>query len=237
MPHQLSGGQQQRVALARALVIAPDVLLLDEPLGALDRKLRDAMQVELRALQRSVQVTTLLVTHDQEEALTMADRIVVMNAGRIEQVGTPWEIYETPKTRFVADFVGISNCLEGWLGTRKATGGGAILEAAGLTFEIRSAAPAVVPQRRSAVIRPEKIVILASEQPAGDANQFRGVVTQAVYQGSTTRLQVTVGALSLSATLTSRGSGALPRGFQSGQPVTIHIDPDDIRLIEESPPA
>ena len=235
MPHQLSGGQQQRVALARALVIEPDLLLLDEPLGALDRKLREAMQVELRALQRSVQVTALLVTHDQEEALTMADRIVVMNGGRIEQVGTPWEIYETPRTRFVADFVGASNCLDGWLGTQCAPGGGAIFEVAGLTFEIRSAMPAGAPQRRSAVIRPEKIIVDADGTSTAHTNTFCGVVTKAIYQGSSTRLEVTVGSTSLVATLTSRGPEAAPNGIQPGQPVTVTIDPSSIRLIDESP--
>ncbi|MGN6600430.1 MAG: ABC transporter ATP-binding protein [Actinomycetes bacterium] len=112
-PHQLSGGQRQRVALARALVNRPRVLLLDEPLGALDLKLREQMQVELKTLQREVGITFLFVTHDQEEALTMSDRIAVFNSGRIEQVGTPEEIYEAPATAFVAGFVGTSNVLEG----------------------------------------------------------------------------------------------------------------------------
>ena len=112
-PTQLSGGQRQRVALARALVNRPKVLLLDEPLGALDLKLREQMQVELKAIQREVGITFVFVTHDQEEALTMSDRIAVFNAGRIEQVGTPTEVYEQPRTRFVAGFVGTSNLLEG----------------------------------------------------------------------------------------------------------------------------
>jgi spermidine/putrescine transport system ATP-binding protein len=112
-PHQLSGGQQQRVALARALVTQPSVLLLDEPLGALDLKLRQQMQLELKKLQRELAITFLYVTHDQEEALTMSDRLAVMNQGRVVQVGTPQEIYERPATRFVADFIGESNFLEG----------------------------------------------------------------------------------------------------------------------------
>ena len=112
-PAQLSGGQRQRVALARALVNRPKVLLLDEPLGALDLKLREQMQVELKAIQREVGITFVFVTHDQEEALTMSDRIAVFNAGRIEQVGTPAEVYEQPATGFVAGFVGTSNLLEG----------------------------------------------------------------------------------------------------------------------------
>jgi putative spermidine/putrescine transport system ATP-binding protein len=112
-PGQLSGGQQQRVALARAIVIRPAVLLCDEPLGALDRKLRQQMQFELKQLQKELGVTLVFVTHDQEEALAMSDRIAVMNAGRIEQVGTPGEIYERPRTRFVADFIGEINLLDG----------------------------------------------------------------------------------------------------------------------------
>jgi putative spermidine/putrescine transport system ATP-binding protein len=112
-PAELSGGQRQRVALARALVKRPRVLLLDEPLGALDRKLREEMQVELKALQRELGITFVFVTHDQDEALTMSDRIAVFNNGRLEQVGTPADIYDRPRTQFVADFIGTSNILEG----------------------------------------------------------------------------------------------------------------------------
>src|SRR5260221_4818258 len=112
-PSQLSGGQRQRVALARALINHPRVLLLDEPLGALDLKLRQQMQIELKAIQHRVGITFIFVTHDQEEALTMSDRIAVFNAGKIEQIGTPAEIYEQPHTPFVANFVGISNMISG----------------------------------------------------------------------------------------------------------------------------
>ncbi len=112
-PHQLSGGQQQRVALARALVLRPRVLLLDEPLGALDAKLRKALQLELVSLQREVGITFVYVTHDQEEALTMSDRLAVMDAGRIEQCGTPREVYEQPASAYVADFLGVTNLLDG----------------------------------------------------------------------------------------------------------------------------
>jgi putative spermidine/putrescine transport system ATP-binding protein len=112
-PRQLSGGQQQRIALARALVYEPQLLLMDEPLGALDKKLREEMQIELRSLQQSLGITTLYVTHDQEEAMALSDRVVVMRDGRIEQDGPPADLYERPRTRFVADFLGASNCLEG----------------------------------------------------------------------------------------------------------------------------
>ena len=111
-PNQLSGGQQQRVALARALILNPAVLLLDEPLGALDAKLRKRLQIELKALQEEVGITFIYVTHDQEEALTMSDRIAVMSQGRVEQVGPPKEIYEEPATAYVADFLGVSNLME-----------------------------------------------------------------------------------------------------------------------------
>src|SRR6202043_620642 len=113
LPSALSGGQQQRVALARAIVIEPSLLLLDEPLGALDRNLRESMQVEIRQIQKRLGITAVLVTHDQEEALTMADRVVIMRDGRLEQVGTPEEIYSRPTSRFVASFIGASNFLPG----------------------------------------------------------------------------------------------------------------------------
>jgi spermidine/putrescine transport system ATP-binding protein len=111
-PTQLSGGQQQRVALARSLVLNPSVLLLDEPLGALDAKLRKALQVELKGLQEDLEVTFIYVTHDQEEALTMSDRIAVMTAGRVEQLGSPSEVYETPTSSYIADFLGVSNLMQ-----------------------------------------------------------------------------------------------------------------------------
>lgn len=114
-PHQLSGGQRQRVALARALAMRPQVLLLDEPLSALDAKIREELRGEIRRIQKTLGITTLYVTHDQEEALAISDRVVVMNVGRIEQVGTPFEIYNTPRTPFVATFVGTMNLLPGWL--------------------------------------------------------------------------------------------------------------------------
>ncbi|TIV71152.1 MAG: ABC transporter ATP-binding protein, partial [Mesorhizobium sp.] len=114
-PHELSGGQQQRVALARALVFRPGVVLMDEPLSALDKQLREHMQLELKHLQKSLETTVVFVTHDQIEALTMSDRIVVMNEGNVEQIGTPEEVYENPRTRFVASFIGESNFLDAHL--------------------------------------------------------------------------------------------------------------------------
>lgn len=166
-PGELSGGQRQRVALARALVVRPKVLLLDEPLGALDLKLREEMQVELKTLQRSLGLSFVFVTHDQGEALSMADRVAVFNDGRIVQVGSPEEIYERPRTRFVADFVGGSNVIEpalagSWGGTAKV-----------------------------ASLRAEKIVLLANGAAAPEgAIVVDGAVTQTLYQGAVKRIEI-----------------------------------------------
>ena len=166
-PSQLSGGQRQRVALARALVNRPRVLLLDEPLGALDLKLREQMQVELKELQRAVGITFVFVTHDQEEALTMSDRIAVFDAGRIAQVGTPVEIYEHPQTPFVAGFVGVSNLLEAGVAAT-------LLGRQGLWS-----------------VRPEKIrVMLGSVSPEGSERAAAGVIREVVYVGMSTRFIV-----------------------------------------------
>src|SRR5882757_3863775 len=171
-PSQLSGGQRQRVALARALVNRPRVLLLDEPLGALDLKLRHAMQSELKQLQRDVDITFVFVTHDQDEALTMSDRIAVFNAGRIEQVGTPQEVYERPATAFVAGFVGTSNLLGG------------------------HAAETVIGLAGLFSIRPEKIRIDGDlARPAGPGETgATGTVTDVVYAGATMRFEVALDA-------------------------------------------
>ena len=164
-PRQLSGGQQQRVALARALVNRPRALLLDEPLGALDLKLRQAMQLELKRIQREVGITFVYVTHDQEEALTMSDRLVVMNAGRIEQLGSPRELYEHPATRFVANFIGTSNILTGRLERR-----GDAWALAGLGPDERvlvaDAGDAQEGQDVELAVRPEKVVLRDRAGPA-----------------------------------------------------------------------
>ncbi|MCG5219018.1 ABC transporter ATP-binding protein [Streptosporangium sp. KLBMP 9127] len=186
-PRELSGGQQQRVALARALVNKPRALLLDEPLGALDLKLRQAMQVELKRIQREVGVTFVYVTHDQNEALTMSERIAVMNDGLVEQLATPREVYERPATPFVAGFIGTSNLLTGTVERIDGStavlplgaGGRVLVERGG-----RQAGDAVV-----VTVRPEKITISAGE-PEGNLSAVRGTVSEVVYLGTSTSYAV-----------------------------------------------
>jgi spermidine/putrescine transport system ATP-binding protein len=185
-PAQLSGGQQQRVALARALVNLPKVLLLDEPLGALDLKLRKGLQVELKRIQREVGITFVYVTHDQEEALTMSDRIAVMNHGRIEQVGDPEEVYERPATTFVAGFIGVSNLMPGTIsGTGKA---GEVRLDSGVTLsaDVNGFAPG---DRCHAVVRPEKLRV-DSNGAGGNAPRVEGLVESSLFLGTSTQLIV-----------------------------------------------
>ena len=190
-PSELSGGQQQRVALARALVNRPRALLLDEPLAALDLKLRQAMQIELKRIQREVGITFVFVTHDQNEALTMSDRLVVMNAGRIEQLGSPREMYERPRTRFVAGFIGTSNLLRGRVTTLDGTT--AVLDAGpeqSLIVPDALAAGAQVGHDLDLTVRPEKIVIGTAPPEAGRC-ALKGLVTEVVYLGTSTQYAVT----------------------------------------------
>jgi spermidine/putrescine transport system ATP-binding protein len=203
-PTQLSGGQQQRVALARALVNRPTVLLLDEPLGALDLKLRRQLQIELKRIQSEVGITFVYVTHDQEEALTMSDRIAVMQAGRIEQLGTPEELYERPATRFVADFIGSTNLLRGVVepdGSIRLSSG----EIAHAAHDGLAAGSAV-----EISLRPESIELV----PADAVGAIRGQVEQAAYLGTNLSYQVrTAGGLVLSV-LASKTGIRLPVGSE-----------------------
>ncbi|MEZ0214468.1 MAG: ABC transporter ATP-binding protein [Xanthobacteraceae bacterium] len=182
LPHQLSGGQQQRVGLARALIVEPSVLLLDEPFGALDKKLRENMQIEMRQLQQRLGITTLMVTHDQDEALTLSDRVAVMNNGRIEQVGTPREVYEHPATRFVASFIGTSNFFHGGV-TRREAGGYLVTTVDGFTLALDGPPPAG--GQVTIALRPESVRIAPANGEVGP-NAARMTVEQVVYHGMST---------------------------------------------------
>ncbi|MGV0849890.1 ABC transporter ATP-binding protein [Mycolicibacterium phlei] len=186
-PGQLSGGQQQRVALARALVNYPSALLLDEPLGALDLKLRHAMQFELKRIQREVGITFIYVTHDQEEALTMSDRIAVMNAGNVDQIGTPTEIYDRPATVFVASFIGQANL---WAGrqTGRTNRDFVEVEVLGTTLKARPGDTAIEPGGHATLmVRPERVRV-STEAPTGDVAGVRATVTDLTFQGPVVRL-------------------------------------------------
>jgi spermidine/putrescine ABC transporter ATP-binding subunit len=183
-PHQLSGGQQQRVALARAIVFEPKILLMDEPLGALDKKLRDHMRLEIKHLQESLSITVVYVTHDQEEALTMSDRIAIMNDGRIAQLDTPLELYESPVNLFVADFIGESNFLNG---TVAETAGDrtAIQTAVGLKVWVERLDRLNPGVEVSVAVRPEKILVLSNGGALDEeiVNRFEGRIEEVVYIG------------------------------------------------------
>jgi putative spermidine/putrescine transport system ATP-binding protein len=190
-PGELSGGQRQRVALARALVNRPRVLLLDEPLGALDLKLRQEMQIELKHIQESVGITFLYVTHDQEEALTMSDRIAVFNNGRVEQIGTPAEVYERPATPFVAGFVGTSNLFTTTVEGRRGLFTTARVGSDGMA--LLAGPERAVGTRLTIAVRPEKIRLQEiGETPSPDLCHARGTITDVVYLGTVTRYLVAI---------------------------------------------
>jgi spermidine/putrescine transport system ATP-binding protein len=222
---QLSGGQQQRVALARALVLNPAVLLLDEPLGALDAKLRKALEIELKTLQQEVGITFLYVTHDQEEALTMSDRLAVMNGGHIEQVGAPQDVYEDPETLFVADFLGVSNLMD-------ATGQGSVDGRCRVEvgrFELDAGGgPSDVTGPAKIVIRPERVELEPHEAHSG-LNRLPGMVERVVYVGSAVQVLVRVATgETLQALVTNTGT-ELP--YEQGTPVTLHLPADALRVV------
>jgi spermidine/putrescine transport system ATP-binding protein len=230
-PSQLSGGQQQRVALARALVNLPKVLLLDEPLGALDLKLRKGLQVELKGIQREVGITFVYVTHDQEEALTMSDRIAVMNRGRVEQVADPEEVYERPSTTFVAGFIGVSNLMPA-----EVVGPGSVRLDHGPTVDvdIDGMAPG---DRCHVVVRPEKLKIDLPET-AGSSNgrpRVDGVVESSLYLGTATQITVDLGNDVRMTVLVPNASESerqrLPGG---GARVALHWDLEHMHIVRTS---
>jgi putative spermidine/putrescine transport system ATP-binding protein len=226
-PRQLSGGQQQRVAMARALVSYPRLLLMDEPLGALDKKLREQMQIEIKQIHRSVGTTVVYVTHDQSEALTMSDLVVVMHQSRIAQVGTPRSLYEEPVNLFVADFLGDSNLLPGKIvavadgHARVETGDGQIIRAAAGKVD------AVVGGRTVVLVRPEDLSVMTDAAPSRDSTSISGTVTDVSYHGDCYRLDIASGTDRLQVKV-PRESGA---GMAPGRAVTVWWRPDAARLL------
>jgi spermidine/putrescine transport system ATP-binding protein len=233
-PRQLSGGQQQRVALARALVNRPAVLLLDEPLGALDLKLRKRLQVELKGIQRDVGITFVYVTHDQEEALTMSDRIAVMNRGLVEQVAGPEEVYARPETTFVAGFIGVSNLMPGVV---EATGAqGRVRLDVGPRVDAAVGDHLAVGERCHAVVRPEKLRIDAdaAKVPAGYPG-VEGVVESSVYLGTSTQLVVALAGDVRMTVLVPNADEALRQELPGGGGrVQLSWAPEHIHVVRES---
>jgi spermidine/putrescine ABC transporter ATP-binding subunit len=221
-PSQLSGGQQQRVALARAFVFEPEILLLDEPLGALDRKLREQLQVELRQLQRSLGITTILVTHDQEEALSLSDRIVVLDQGRVQQIATPEDAYLRPSNRFVAEFLGTANLFEGVL-EQNADGWCLRLEDGEV---IACADPGVAAGRAAAaIVRPERVMVEPGQLGIG----LQATVADVIYLGQSLRYHLDASQQKeVIATSTDRGAR-----FAPGTAVRLIWRPEDVWVIPD----
>jgi spermidine/putrescine transport system ATP-binding protein len=252
-PRQMSGGQQQRVALARALVKRPAVLLLDEPLGALDLKLRQAMQFELKAMQKSLGITFIFVTHDQEEAMTMSDRIAVMNMGKVLQVGTPEEIYDTPATQFVADFIGETNFVRGTLVDKAGNIGTVKLDESTITRAILSDPDSPLDREVTVAIRPEKINLFPASgvmrYPDSstdsverykealvrdpDINILPGQVHQDIYIGTDTRYIVGIGSnFSIQLTVRVQNFGLRSESwYEKGQKINVFWDTDNARIL------
>jgi spermidine/putrescine transport system ATP-binding protein len=229
---QLSGGQQQRVALARALVLRPHVLLLDEPLGALDAQLRKNLQVELKTLQAEVGISFIFVTHDQSEALTMSDRIAVMNQGRVEQAASPKAIYEEPETVFVADFLGVSNLLSATAVGRD--GGACTVQVGDRTLRARQGA---IDARGDVkvMIRPERIEI----EPHSNTGEQRmpGMVERSVFQGGAYEVHIRVLGGELLKAMVPNDGGVSAAALEPGAAVSLHLPPDALRVLTTSEPA
>jgi putative spermidine/putrescine transport system ATP-binding protein len=221
-PFQLSGGQQQRVALARALAVKPSVLLLDEPLSALDAKIRISLRAEIRAIQRELGITTIYVTHDQEEALSMSDRIVVMNEGRVEQIGTPLEIYNKPSSRFVASFVGTLTILPAKIvSAAKGT-----LTLDGQPIHAGKSFTGAAGKNVSVALRPEAIAI---GKGGANANRLEAKVASVNFLGSIVRVKVRTGAQDISLDMFNQSTTAPPK---VGATVTVNFNPDDLVVLD-----
>ena len=222
LPSQLSGGQQQRIALARAIVFEPQVLLLDEPLSALDANMREEMRVEIKKIQKETGITAIFVTHDQEEALSMSDRIVVMNAGAVEQIGTPQEVYETPATAFVADFLGKANMLAGTVSrSGRAT---AVALASGQTVEVACPRPLAQGSKVTVVVRPQKLSV-----GAVGANRLAGRVVSASYLGGSAIYEIDIGGK----TLIRANAPITGRVLREGEAIDLGFDAEGCVLLDE----
>jgi len=225
LPSQLSGGQQQRIALARAIVIEPDVLLLDEPLSALDANLREEMRTELKIIQREVGITTIFVTHDQEEALAMSDRIVVMNHGLIEQNGTPEEVYRTPATKFVASFLGQSNLLTGTIAST-ANGTARIILDNGSGIEAQAPATAKAGDKVTVIVRAQRLEV--GKKAAQGVNRLKGRIAATSYLGGTAVYAIDAEGLNLQCNTVIDA-----RVFREGEMVDVAFAPSDCVLLGE----
>jgi spermidine/putrescine transport system ATP-binding protein len=234
-PRQLSGGQQQRVALARALVNRPAVLLLDEPLGALDLKLRKGLQVQLKQIQRDVGITFVYVTHDQEEALTMSDRIAVMNRGVIEQVEGPEDVYERPRTTFVAGFIGVSNLMPGQVVSANGAGADLRLDS-GPTVHAADSRGIAAGERAHGVVRPEKLEIHHTSQPLPSGRAcLEGIVQSALYLGTATQMVVSLpGEVGLTVLVPNVDEAERQRLPGAGEPVRLAWASEHMHLVREA---
>jgi spermidine/putrescine transport system ATP-binding protein len=230
-PGQLSGGQRQRVALARAIVLEPQVLLLDEPLSALDAKLRHAMQIELKRLQKMLGITFVFVTHDQDEALTMSDRIAVINQGKVEQLGSAAEIYHKPRTTFVANFIGQANILQAQLVRHDGAGARVTLEG-GIELQLDATDLPADPGPLLISIRPEKIHLQRPQpQTASGDNTFAAKVIDEIFRGAVAQLHLeTAGGLRLTAMVANES--VTQQSFHPGDTVWCHLHRDDIVVVQ-----
>ncbi|MGH7070117.1 MAG: ABC transporter ATP-binding protein [Acetobacteraceae bacterium] len=232
MPRQLSGGQQQRVALARAIVFEPRVLLMDEPLGALDKKLREHMQAEIKRIQQHLEMTVIYVTHDQQEALTMSDQIAVMHNGRLQQIGSPSALYDEPANIFVADFIGESNFVGG---TATAVGDDGMVEvrhASGRVFRATGNVAVRPGMRVVASIRPERLVLADGADVGPDVNLWTGRISEIIFLGDALRYRVAVGEVTLTVKTHDRANGT--RGAV-GDEIGVRWSPADTALLGDTP--
>ena len=232
LPSQLSGGQQQRVALARALVIEPAMLLLDEPLGALDKGLRESMQVELRLLQRRLGITTVMVTHDQDEAMTLSDRIVVMRNGQLEQVGTPAEVYQNPLTRFVAGFLGVSNFFQGTVTGRD---NGAIHVDCTDGLKLTVPGDYSVGRTVTTAVRPEAVRVRSMQASPDGPNQIVATLEQAVYRGFMIHHHMRLPNGDPLIAYEQNTGRQTNESFSPGQKVLVTWDAASLRIVREEP--